>query len=84
MRGERAGGRQTFRWMGGVRKACVERGMGLEKAKGVCRDRNEWRRMTDKTVRLIKCGPRHTFDAVQKGVGGGLSGVLGCNRTYDA
>ena len=22
--------------------------MGLEEAKGVCRDRNEWRRMTDR------------------------------------
>ena len=42
--------------------------MGLEEAKEVCRDRKVWRRMTDRIVCLIKFGPRHTFDAVQKGV----------------
>ena len=35
MRGERGRGRPPFMWMDGVRKACVERGMGLEEAKGV-------------------------------------------------
>ena len=50
MREERGRGRSPFRWMDGVRKACAERGMGLEEAKGVCRDRNEWRRMTDRIV----------------------------------
>ena len=29
--------------VGGVRKACAEREMGLGKARGMCRDRNEWR-----------------------------------------
>ena len=48
MRGERGRGRTPFRWMEGVRKACAERGMGLEEAKRVCRDRNVWRRMIDK------------------------------------
>ena len=50
VRGERGRGRPPFRWMDGVRKACAEREMGLEEAKGVCRDRNEWRRMTDRIV----------------------------------
>ena len=40
MRGERGRGRPPFRWMDGVRKACAERGIGLEEAKVVCRDRN--------------------------------------------
>ena len=48
--GERGRGRPSFKWMDGVRKACAEREMGLEEAKGVCRDRNEWRRMTDRIV----------------------------------
>ena len=33
-----------------VRKTCAERRMGLEQANGVCRDRNAWRRMTDRIV----------------------------------
>ena len=50
VRGERGRGRPPFRWMDGVRKVWAEREMGLEEAKGVCRDRNEWRRMTDRIV----------------------------------
>ena len=49
VRGERGRGRPIFRLMGAVRKACAEREMGLEEAKGVCRDRIEWR-MTDRIV----------------------------------
>ena len=40
VRAERGRGRPPFRWMEGVRKGCAERGMGLEQAKGVCRDGN--------------------------------------------
>ena len=36
------------RWMDGLRKTCAERGVGLEEAKGLCRDRNEWGKVTDK------------------------------------
>ena len=36
MRGERGRGRPPYRWMDGVKKACAERGMGLEEADGVC------------------------------------------------
>ena len=50
VRGERGRGRPPFSWIVGVRKACAERGMGLEEAKGACRDRIEWRRMTDRIV----------------------------------
>ena len=50
MRGARERGRPPSRWMDGVRKACAEREIALEEAKGVCRDRNEWRRMTDRIV----------------------------------
>jgi len=50
MRRERGRGRPPFRWMDGVRKPSDVRGMGLEEAKGVCRDRNVWRRMTDRIV----------------------------------
>ena len=32
------------------RKACAEREMGLGEERGMCRDRNEWRRMTDRIV----------------------------------
>ena len=34
MRGERGRVRSPFRWMVEVRKACAERGIGLEEAKG--------------------------------------------------
>ena len=50
MRGERGRGRPPFRWMDGVRKACAERGIGLEEPKGKCRDRNVCRRVTDRLV----------------------------------
>jgi len=41
--GERGRGGPPFRWMDGVRKACAEREMVLEEAKGVFRDQNVWR-----------------------------------------
>ena len=50
IRGERGIGRPPLRWMDGVRRACAERGVGLEEAKEVCRDRNVWRRMNDRVV----------------------------------
>ena len=50
MKGERGRRRPLYRWKDGVRKACAERGIGLEEAKGVCRDWNVWRRMTDRIV----------------------------------
>ena len=50
IRGERGRGRQSFRWMDRVKKACAERGMGLSEAKGVCRNRRVLRRMTDRIV----------------------------------
>ena len=50
MRGERGRGRPPFRLMDVVRKACAERGIRLEEAKGVCRDQKVWRRMTDRIV----------------------------------
>merc|ERR1712001_286505 len=61
--GNRGGGRPPFRWRDGVRRACAEREIGLEEARGVCMDRVAWRSVTDRIVRVIKCGQRHTFDA---------------------
>ena len=48
--GVRGRERPPFRWRGGVRKACMERGIGFEDAKEQCRDRNAWRSMTDRIV----------------------------------
>ena len=48
--GVRGRGRPPFRWRDGVRKACMERGIGFEDAKEQCRDRNAWRSMTDRIV----------------------------------
>merc|ERR1712074_513581 len=53
----------------GVRRACAEREIGLEAAREVCLDRDAWRSLTDRIVRLIKCGQGHTFDAVRRGIG---------------
>ena len=50
MRGERGRGVPTFRWMGGIRKACAERRMGLQGANGVFRDLNVWRIITDRII----------------------------------
>ena len=48
--GDRGRGRPLFRWRDGVRRACAERNMGLEEARGVCMDRDVWRSMTDRIV----------------------------------
>ena len=48
--GERGRGRPPFRWRDGVRRACAERGMGVEEARRVCLDRDEWRSLTDRIV----------------------------------
>ena len=48
--GERGRGRPPFRWKDGVRRACAERELGVEEARGVCLDRNVWRSMTDRIV----------------------------------
>ena len=91
--GQRGRGRPPFSWRDGVRRACAEREMGLEEARGVCMDRDAWRGVTDRIVWLIKCGQRHAFDAVRRGIGhlrwdsagnsGVLSGVLGVTRPHD-
>merc|ERR1712074_246460 len=94
--GERGTGRPPFRGRDGVRRACAEREIGLEAAREVCLDRDAWRSLTDRIVRLIKCGQGHTFDAVRRGIGtsGGtpleviilqwsLVGVLGVTRPHD-
>ena len=48
--GVRRRGRPPLRWIDGVRRACAEREMGLEEAREICRDRDEWRRVTDRIV----------------------------------
>ena len=48
--GVRGRGRPPFRWKDGVRRACADRGVGLEEAKERCRDRNVWRSVTDMIV----------------------------------
>ena len=48
--GVRGRGRPPFRWIDGVRRACDERGFGLDQAREECRDRNAWRSMTDRRV----------------------------------
>ena len=48
--GERGRGRPPFRWRDGVRRACAEREIGLEEARGLCLDRDAWRSMTDRIV----------------------------------
>ena len=91
--GQRGRGRPPFRWRDGVRRACAEREMGLEEARGFCMGRDAWRRVTDRIVWLIKCRQSHAFDAVRRGIGhlrwdsagnsGVLSGVLGVTRPHD-
>ena len=39
--GERGRGRPPLRWRDGVRRACVERGMGVEEARRLCSERDE-------------------------------------------
>ena len=48
--GQRGRGRPPFRWKDGVSRACAEREMGLEEARGLCLDRDAWRSMTDRIV----------------------------------
>ena len=48
--GNRGRGRPPFRWRDGVRRACAEREIGLEEARGVCMDRVAWRSVTDRIV----------------------------------
>ena len=45
--GERGRGQPPFRWKDGVRRACSERNMGLEEARGICLDRRLWRMRVD-------------------------------------
>ena len=76
-----------LRWRDGVRRAFVELAMGLLEARGMCMDRDTWRSVTDRIVRMMKCDQSHTFNAVQRGIGhlrwdsagssGVLSGILG-------
>ena len=46
--GERPVGRPRFRWIDGVKDACDDRKMGLATARRRCRNRIEWRGVTDK------------------------------------
>ena len=48
--GDRGRGRPAFKWKDGVRRACAVREIGLEEARGMCLDRNEWRSMIDRIV----------------------------------
>ena len=48
--GTRGRGRPRLRWIDGVKSACNERGLTLEMAKEVCRDRNSWRSVSDRIV----------------------------------
>ena len=46
--GERPVGRPRFRWIDGVKNALDVRRMGLATARSRCRNRTEWRGVTDK------------------------------------
>ena len=46
--GERRSGRPRFRWIDGVNDALDVRRMGLATARSRCRNRTEWRGVTDK------------------------------------
>ena len=48
--GERGVGRPRFRWIDGVKDACEERKIGLATARWKCRNRSEWRGVTDKIL----------------------------------
>ena len=48
--GQRGRERSPYRWRDGVRRACAEREMGMEEARGVCMDWDVWRRMIDRVV----------------------------------
>ena len=45
--GERGVGRPRYRWIDGVKEACEERKIGLATARLKCRNRSEWRCVTD-------------------------------------
>ena len=45
--GERGVGRPRYRWIDGVKEACEERKIGLATARWKCRNRSEWRCVTD-------------------------------------
>ena len=48
--GQRGRGRPPLRWKDGVRRACAEREMGLDEARGLCLDHDAWRGVTDRIV----------------------------------
>ena len=48
--GTRPVGRPCFRWIDGVKDACDDRKMGLATARWKCRNRTEWRGVTDTIV----------------------------------
>ena len=50
VRGTRGRGRPRLRWIDGVKSACHDRGLTLEMAKEVCRDRSVWRSVSDRIV----------------------------------
>ena len=48
--GERGRGRPRLRWIDGVKDACEDRRMGLATARWRCRNRSEWRGVTDEIL----------------------------------
>ena len=48
--GERGVGRPRFRWIDGVKDAFYDRNIGLATARGICRNRSEWKGVTDTIV----------------------------------
>ena len=48
--GVRGRGRPHFRWIDGVKDACKRRRMGLATARMRCRNRSEWRGVTDEIL----------------------------------
>ena len=48
--GERGVGRPRFRWIDGVKDACEDRKIGLATARRRCRNRSEWRGVTDEIL----------------------------------
>ena len=50
--GERRRGRPPYKWSDGVRRACHVRQVGMEVARRECLDRDVWRGVTDRIVRV--------------------------------
>ena len=48
--GERGVVRPSFRWIDGVKDTCEDRWMGLAAARWRCRNRYEWRGVTDEIL----------------------------------